>query len=137
MAITVSAVTTATAESVWEKMTDIERWPSLTPYVTAARRLDEGPLRLGSRARLKQPRMPEMTWEVTELSPRARFSWQARSPGVTTLGRHVLVPEGDGRVRVVLEIEHRGPLARPVSALTRRRTRRYMQAEAAGLTRTD
>ena len=74
----------------------------------------------------------QLVWTVTELEDGHRFSWVSRAPGVTTTGRHVVVPSGDGAV-VTLAIEHTGPLTGPVGLLTKRLTRRYLTMEGAGL----
>ena len=119
-------------EAAWNALIDVESWPDWTPSMTRVERLDDGALRVGSRARIKQPRMPAMVWEVTELKPAREFTWVGRSPGVATTGRHVLEPTAGG-TRLTLTVEHRGVLAGLVTRLTRRRTRRYLGLEAKGL----
>ena len=82
----------ATPERVWEVLSDVEYWSDWTPTVTMVRRLDEGPLRTGSRARISQPRIPETEYVVTELEPGRSFTWVATGPGVLTTARHDVEP---------------------------------------------
>lgn len=111
---------------------DVERWPEWTASVTSAERLDGGPLRVGSRTRVRQPRLPATVWTVTSLEPGREFTWEATGPGTRTTGRHSLHP-ADGGCLAVAELEQRGPLAPLVVALTRKLTDRYLGMETRGL----
>jgi hypothetical protein len=114
-------------------LTDVRDWPRWTASIVSVDRLDDGPLAIGSRARIRQPRIPPLVWEVTDLTDHEMFSWVAASPGVRSIGRHILRDNGDGTVEIRVELEQHGPLAGLVRALTGRRTRRYLALEAAGL----
>lgn len=133
MSVSVTEQISASPDVVWDVLIDIDHWPTWTPSVRTAQRLDHGALGVGSRARLKQPGMPAMVWEVTELAAPSVFTWQARTPGVTTVAVHRIVPEPGGGTTLTLEVRHTGPLAGPIRALTSARTRRYIGMEAAGL----
>ena len=86
-----------------------------------------------SRARVHQPRLPAAVWTVTEFEENTGFTWESRSPGVTTVAGHHLSAKPDGTVTVRLSIDQTGPLAPVVSLLTGRLTRRYVTMEAHGL----
>lgn len=100
----------APPDVVWAVTTDVKRWPDWTPTVTAAERLDAGPLRPGSAARLAQPGQPEAVWTVTELVVGERFAWTSRRPGLRLTGTHALRPDGDGTLNE-LRLDAAGPLA--------------------------
>jgi uncharacterized membrane protein len=135
----------ASAELIWSTLSDVERWPEWTHSVSEVERLDAGEFGAGSRARVKQPGMPRLVWEVTEYVPGEVFSWASRAPGVTTTGGHRLVADPSGRagagdvpgdrVTVILTLDQEGFLAPIVWRLTGSRSRRYVQMEADGLKR--
>ncbi len=111
----------AAPQRVWDVLSAVESWPAWTPTVTAARRLDEGPLRVGSRTELRQPRQPSRVWTVTELAPGEFFGWTSGTPGLRLTAGHRLRPDGDGTV-VTLDFAVRGALAllvRPVAGVIR------------------
>jgi uncharacterized membrane protein len=124
----------APAQLVYEVYSDVERWPEWAASVTSVERLDQGPLQVGSRARIKQPRLPTTVWEVTEVVAGRSFSWMARGPGVTTTASHVVTPpEADGPARVTASLQQAGPLGELFGFLTKGLTNRYMQTEVHGL----
>jgi uncharacterized membrane protein len=124
----------APPERVWAVVADVERWPERIPTVHAVERLDAGPLRVGSRTRLEQPRLPTAVWTVTELTEGSSYTWESRSPGVTVTAAHVVEPHPDGS-RLTLSVTVSGPMSRIGWLMTRSLTRRYVETEAASLRR--
>jgi uncharacterized protein YndB with AHSA1/START domain len=97
----------APPETVWEVTTDVERWPEWTPTVTSVEREDDGPLQVGSAARLSQLPMPKARWVVTELDPGRSFTWSTRVPGMHFTATHSM-EACDGGTRNVLRVEAGG-----------------------------
>jgi hypothetical protein len=94
---------------VWQLTVDVESWPTMTPTITSVRRLDTGPLRVGSQASIKQPAQSLAVWTVTELEPGRRFAWRTRRMGLTMVGSHVVTGDGDTcRNTLTLDVEGRG-----------------------------
>jgi ligand-binding SRPBCC domain-containing protein len=123
----------APASVVWNVFSDVERWPEWTASVTRLVALDGPGIAVGKRFEIKQPRMPKLIWEVTEVTPGTSWTWVQRSPGGLTLARHEVVAESDGRTLVRQQIDQRGPAGALVGLLMRRMTKRYLEIEAAGL----
>ena len=116
---------------VWRLTTDVEAWPATTPTVTSVRRLDEGPLRVGSQARIKQPWQPAAVWTVTEFEPDAGFSWRMVRPGLVLTGTHLVAAEPNG-CRNILHLDATGPLARALGLLLGGVFRKVLRTENAG-----
>jgi uncharacterized membrane protein len=123
----------APAGVVWEVFSDVERWSEWTGSITRIVALDGPGLAVGKRFEIKQPRMPKLVWEVTELTPGHSWTWVQRSPGGLTVARHDVVAESANRTRVRQQLEQRGPIGSLVGMLMRGMTRRYLDLEAAGL----
>jgi hypothetical protein len=125
----------APPDRVWAIMRDVECWHEWTPSVTGIRLLDGGPLRIGSRLLVRQPKLPPAMWRVTELDDAGRgFISITRSPGVSVTAHHWVEPS-DGGSRVTLSIQFTGLLASLVARLTRDLNNRYLALEADGLKR--
>ena len=122
----------AAPQRVWDVLADVEDWPSWTPSVTSVTRLDQGPLRVGSKAKIKQPRLPTTTWTVTELSPGEFFTWIATGPGFRTTASHRVQPAESGSV-VTLTLQQQGLVGGLVGRLTTRLTNSYLAMEGNGL----
>jgi uncharacterized membrane protein len=123
----------APAAVVWDVFSDVERWPEWTASVTRLVGLDGPGLAVGKRFEIKQPRMPKLVWEVTDVTPGASWTWVQRSAGGLTVARHEVIPESDRRTRVRQELDQRGPVGALVGLFMRGMTRRYLALEADGL----
>lgn len=113
---------------------DVERWPEWTPTVTSVRRLDEGALAVGSRVRIRQPKLLPAVWEVTELDAGSGFNWVTRSPGLKLRAEHFVETVGTGS-RVTLSFRFSGHLGPLVARFYGALSQRYMATEAEGLRR--
>jgi uncharacterized membrane protein len=123
----------ASAERVWDVLSDVEHWSDWTESVRWVRRLDEGPLRNGSQAKISQPRIPTVDWTVIDLEPGAGFTWISTGFGARTTARHTIELLPDGGTRVRLSVEQSGPIGSLVGRLYAGLTDRYLATEAAGL----
>jgi uncharacterized protein YndB with AHSA1/START domain len=123
----------APASIVWEVFVAVERWPEWTASVERVVPLDGPALEVGRRYEIKQPRLPKVVWEVTELDPGHSWTWRQRSLGSKVSATHEVVPQDAGRTVVRQRIDQRGPLGVVVGVLMRRLTRRYLYLEGQGL----
>ena len=124
----------ASPDTVWSVMSDVERWHEWTASVRSVRRLDDGPLRVGSRAVIRQPKFPPALWTVTAIDPGHSFTWRSGSPGMWVHGHHSIeaIPGG---ARATLGLHFQGMLARLLGRMTSAISNRYLGMEAEGLKR--
>ncbi len=124
----------APPERVFAIMTDIERWPEWTSSVTGIEQLEPGPLKVGTRAKIRQPKLLPAIWKVTAIEPGRGFTWINTGPGVRVAGNHFVEPI-EGGTRVTLSLQFGGFLGPLVARLTAELNNRYLKIEAAGLKR--
>src|SRR5262245_19552023 len=101
MEIKVSIEIDRPPQIVWPIMADVERWPDWTPTVSEVKRLDSSPFGLGSRVRVRQPRLKPLVWQVSNFIQGRLFTWEARSPGLFIIASHEVVPSGRGSTVVL------------------------------------
>ena len=121
----------APIDIVWSVFTDVERWPTWASSFTSVELID-GPMRLGAKARIRQPRLPTVVWEVTKWEPGRSWTWTATGPGARTDASHVLSVSGRGTV-AQQSIVSSGLIGRLFAVVWRSLTRRYLAIEAEGL----
>jgi uncharacterized membrane protein len=124
----------APPDIVWNVMVDVERWPEWTPSIKTVRKLDAGPLKVGSRARIKQPKLLPAVWTVTRFNAGHSFTWVSGVPGLHTVGYHAIKPAGDG-CEVTLVVLFEGMFAGIAARVFRKLNEEYLQMEANGLKR--
>lgn len=122
----------APAAEVVRLMQAVQSWPSWNAAVSRVDRGATGPLTVGEKVTVKQPRLPAATWTVTAVQP-SGFSWTSTSLGVRSTGDHWAQDTGDGRTTATLTLTLTGPLAWPTGLLLARLIRRYLRLEAEGL----
>lgn len=122
----------APAARVWQLLVDVEAWPAWTESIRQIDRLDDGPLSVGSRSRVTQPKGRPLVWTVTELEPMRNFIWVAKQPGLSIEALHRIDEVGDG-VQTTLELIMTGPLTWIANLTAGSRVRSYLEMESVGL----
>jgi uncharacterized membrane protein len=123
----------APQQRVWDVLTDIEAWPQRIETVDEVELLTPAPIAKASKVRLKQPKLPEGTWDVTAWDAPSYFEWTQKSTGITSVAGRVEAL-GERRARLTLTLDMRGFLI-PVAFFYRGLTNRYMNLEAEGMKR--
>lgn len=121
----------AGAEKVWEILHDVERWPEWTKSMSEIEVLDR-PLAVGSRVKIKQPRLRPVTMTISALDRNKSFSWTNSSPGMHTQADHEIESRGDGS-SVTLRFALTGFVGSVAGTLWGSMIRRYVAMEGDGL----
>jgi len=124
----------AASQKVWAVWSDVRRWHEWTASISSIEPLLAGPVQVGSRVRIQQPRLRPNLWTVTEWLPEQGFVWEARVPGLFMRGSHRLL-DHDGGCTAELGLAFEGLLSRPVAWWGGRLIVEYMRLEAEGLKR--
>jgi uncharacterized membrane protein len=125
----------APQQRVWDVLSAIEAWPQCIETVDTVELLTPAPITKGSRVRLRQPKLPEGTWDVTVWDAPSYFEWTQKLSGATSVAGHRVEALGDGRSRLTLTLEMRGLLIPIVAVIYKDLTNRYMNLEAEGMKR--
>jgi hypothetical protein len=74
VAFSITADISAPPARVWAVMSDVEGWDDWTSTVRNVERLGRGPLALGSRVRIRRPKLPPAAWQVIALDQGRSFT---------------------------------------------------------------
>jgi uncharacterized membrane protein len=125
----------APQQRVWDVLGDIEAWPQRIETVDTVELLTPAPLSKGSRVRLKQPKLPEGTWDITVWDAPSYFEWTQKTSGTTSVAGHRVEALGEGRARLTLTLDMRGLLIPIVAVFYKDLTNRYLTLETEGMKR--
>ena len=125
----------ASQQRVWNVLSDINAWPQRIETVDSVEVLTPGPLGEGSRVRLRQPKLPEGTWEVTVWDEPSYFEWVLQSTGVSNVAGHRVEALADDRSRLTLTLDMGGFFIAIFGRFYKDLTNRYMSLEAEGMQR--
>jgi uncharacterized membrane protein len=125
----------APQQRVWDLLSDIEAWPQRIATVESVELLTPAPLTKGSRVRLKQPKLPEGTWDITIWDAPTYFEWTQKTSGTRSVAGHRVEALGDGRSRLTLTLDMRGLLIPIIALFYKKLTNDYMNLEAEGMKR--
>lgn len=78
----------AQQQRVWDMLSDLEAWPRRMETVDVVELLAPAPVAEGSRILLKQPKLPEGTWDITVWDPPSYFELRQKPGGVTSAAGH-------------------------------------------------
>jgi ribosome-associated toxin RatA of RatAB toxin-antitoxin module len=103
-------------ERLWELTVDVARWSDFMPTMQWLRPLEDGPLQIGSKVRVKQPAQLPLVWTVSELQPPSRFVWQSRLGPWRLTATHQISPTSSGCSNH-LQFEFSGPFSEVIGLL--------------------
>jgi len=123
----------APQQRVWDVLSALEAWPQRIETVDIVELLTPAPITKGSRVRLKQPKLPEGTWDITVWDAPSYFEWTQKTGGTTSVAGHRVEAVGEGRARLTLTLDMRGFLIPIIALFYKDLTDRYMNLEAEGM----
>ena len=122
----------ARPDEVVKVLFDVERWPEWTSTMTSVRRLEKGPLAVGSKARVRQPNLLPAVWRVTELDSASGFRWVNQSIGLRLEAEHWVAGTDTGS-KATLSFRFSGLLGPLAARFYGDQSKRYIDVEAEGL----
>ena len=120
------------AEVIWSVMIDVERWNEWTTTVTCIKKLNEGSFGKGTRLLVKQPKLPQAIWSVSEIEDGKSFTMAKGNLFLRVEARHKLEIIRNGTL-VTLSLVFSGLFAKRVAKKYRFLMEEYLAIEAAGL----
>ena len=126
----------APQQRVWDVLSALEAWPQRIETVDIVELLTPAPITKGSRVRLKQPKLPDGTWDITVWDAPSYFEWTQKTGGTTSVAGHRVEALGEGPGTPHADTRHaRGFLIPIIALFYKKLTNRYMNLEAEGMKR--
>ena len=119
----------APPDRVWDAVADVEHWPNIMSHFTAVELQSEGPLHLGSKARVRPKGFFGSLWVVTVYGEGRSFVWESDlAPGMHFVAGHTVTAVDEG-ARLALSLKYSGPLATLLSPVLGRAFQRNVRQE--------
>jgi uncharacterized membrane protein len=122
----------APAHRVFQILCDVERWPQWTATMQSIRRLDSGIFKVGSQARVVQPKIKPAIWTVIEMDLDRNFTWVTKAAGLRMEAGHRIESQPSG-CRVTLTYRSSGLFSPIVGLLYGKLIAGYLNTEAQSL----
>jgi hypothetical protein len=126
---------TASRESIWAVIADVERWHEWTPTMTRVEPISSGPIGLGARFKVVQPKLRPAVWTVADFRPGYGFTWESRYPGTRIVAEHWIYPSEGPGYNVSLRVGFGGLFGAVIGKLKGALTKAYLSQEAESLKR--
>ena len=124
----------APQQRVWDVLSAIEDWPQRIETVDAVELVTPAPITNGSRVRLKQPKLPKGTWDITVWDTPSYFEWTQKTGGTTSVAGHrVGSSDADARHAWLAHPDHGPVLQGSDQPLHEPRSRRHEAGSRIGL----
>ncbi len=123
----------ATPATIWQVLSDVERWPTWTPTTLQVEPLTPGGLRVGARYRIAQPKLRPGIYEVTECKPRQAFTWIQKALGATMVADHRLTASDHTGTEVELSFATEGLVGALLGSINSKLIADYVRTEALSL----
>lgn len=97
-------VINASAETLWELMCDVNKWPQWKPFIISSSILSGSPLGLGSVLQFKPKLGPapiNLKVKISVFDKPRKLGWSGGGPGVTAFHGFEFEDAGGGKTRVI------------------------------------
>lgn len=122
----------ASPSLVWKVTEDLEKWPEWSPTFERVEKLYEGTFQIGSKARIKQPKMSPAVWVVTSMEYGKSYRWETTVNGIKMIASHELIQDADGTINI-LQLEMSGLVSLVLGPLIRSQITKALKLENEGL----
>ena len=117
---------------IWDVLSDLPRWPERMASIDTLQKLGDAALEVGSRIRIKQVGLPQVSWTITAWKPGKSFTWQSCVIGLSATARHRIV-DAQSACQLELRLQLEGWLAPLIGLLVGRTVRRHLAIEGAAV----
>jgi hypothetical protein len=125
-------VTSASAETVWRILADVEHWRDWNPAILEVKPLTDDGLRVGARYQVTQPGLRPGVYEVIGCVPKESFTWIQKLLGGDLIADHRVAIRGS-MTEVELSFSSRGLWAAMAIMPFSQKIRQSVSAEARSL----